>query len=79
MIEPAFDAAGIPFEPACDNCRWYGPGRVCAVFGTAPPLPILSGEWDHRLRFPGDGGRGWEPDDAHAPASLVRAREKAGR
>lgn len=74
LPEHLWDARGHLYRPGCRSCRHFEEARgFCAVFGTAPPLPILAGEHDHRLPFPGDGGGRWEPDAAHVPPGLSAA------
>lgn len=51
---------------SCESCRHFNPRNrsVCAVFPDVIPHPIQSGQFDHRKRFPGDGGLGYEPTKA---------------
>ena len=38
----------------------------CAAFPGGLPTEIVTGAFDHREPFPGDGGVRWEPADAEA-------------
>jgi len=44
----------------CDYCR-HAEGPACRAFPDGIPRAILSGEYDHRREYPGDGGVRFEP------------------
>ena len=58
--EPQFRLVGI-----CHGCKHRDPVDVtkCRAFPLGIPSQILSGRWDHRKPFPGDGGIQYEPRD----------------
>lgn len=63
--------SGIPVYPTgpCMTCRHFrlgAAGRTCDAFEEAIPLPIWTGEHDHRTPYAGDGGIRYERGAAHA-------------
>lgn len=56
----------------CDYCR-HADGPRCRAFPDGIPRIILSGEYDHRREYPGDGGVRFEPkSEAHWQRSQER-------
>lgn len=51
--------------PSCRDCVHFDQLRMnrCTAFPKGIPLPILSGDHDHRLPFPNDGGVRFQPLD----------------
>lgn len=56
--------------PICMGCNRFNEDElsrnVCEAFPDGIPLPILQSDWDHRLRFAGDGGLKFDPKDQAA-------------
>lgn len=51
----------------CLLCKHFNfAGEGCAAFPAGIPPEILSGEFDHRKAYDGDGGIRWEPADDKA-------------
>jgi hypothetical protein len=67
----------------CVNCKHKinaqgerYPRGTCAAFPHGIPKEIVFSQFDHRYRYPGDNGIGWEPDEAgdtHVNGPLVAA------
>lgn len=57
------------FVSQCANCKHKALGNTtCAAFPIAIPDKILSGHFDHRFPFEGDGGIRFDPvDDENTP------------
>ena len=49
-------------EPQCNTCAFYHGDLTCAAFHARIPLAILSGQFDHRQPYEGDGGIRYEPE-----------------
>lgn len=47
--------------PQCVGCTRHYDYGCCEAFPNRIPLEILSGQWDHRHPFPGDGGLQFVP------------------
>ena len=45
----------------CVRCKFKLEGAQCEVFPNGIPERILTGEYDHRIPYPGDGGQIFEP------------------
>jgi hypothetical protein len=58
-----------PIGPVgCTYCRHlHADWRACAAYPAGIPLPILSGDFDHRHPLPGDRGIRFEPIDDPTP------------
>jgi hypothetical protein len=57
QAEPKFDTIGI-----CHMCKHRLVGTKCLAYPDGIPLPILTGDIDHREPYPGDHGLQFEWD-----------------
>ena len=71
---------GATLKTICWECRHLGRGRTCAAFPAGIPLPVWTGEHDHRLPYPSDRGihfETWTEEEIEARRQrLARLQER---
>lgn len=56
----------VNFPVGCETCRHYNGDVTCRAYPGGIPLPIQSGQTDHREPQKGDQGIQYEPTDEFA-------------
>jgi len=51
---------GIEVLTPCVTCKHRTGPMTCEAFDVTIPMPILTGEFDHKLPYPNDNGIQWE-------------------